>query len=185
MAGIDNDTFEHLAEGAAKAAPNLSEIKEAASKLVGLQAIRDGLEEQIKSVGAQITELAQTKLPDMMAQAGLSSITLDGGAKIVVEDFCSGSLPRDPEKRAAAVQWLVDNGAEGIVKANVTVEFGKAEFSVAQATQAMLKDQGLEAQLVENVHPQTLAAFGRERMRNGEPLPDVLGLFVGKKAKVK
>jgi hypothetical protein len=185
MSGIDNDMLEGLAEGAAQAAPNLADIKATASKLVGLQALRDGLEEQIKSISAELHTLKHDTLPTMMASAGLASIKLDDGATIKIDDFCSGSLPKEPEKRQQAIDWLVANGAEGIIKANVTVAFGRSEINVAKATQAMLKDEGLDAELVESVHPQTYAAFGRERIRNGEAIPDILGLFVGRVAKVK
>lgn len=185
MAEIDNDMLEGLAEGAAQAAPNLAEIKTAASKLVGLQALLDGLEEQGKAIRAELHTLKHDTLPSMMASAGLASIKLDDGATIKVDDFCSGSLPKDPEKRAQAIDWLVHNDGEGIIKANVTLSFSKAEFNNAKAVAERLKEDGYEPELVESVHPQTYAAFGRELIREGKTVPDFLGLFVGRVAKVK
>lgn len=185
MAEIDNDMLEGLAEGAAQAAPNLAEIKAVASKLVGLQAIKDGLEEQLKNISNELHTIKHDTLPSMMASAGLASIKLDDGATIKVDDFCSGSLPKDPEKRQKALDWLVENDGEGIIKANVTLSFGKAELNNAKAVADRLKEDGYEPELVESVHPQTYAAFGRELIREGKTVPDFLGLFVGRVAKVK
>ena len=37
----------------------------------------------------------------------------------------------------------------------------------------------------ESVHPQTLAAFAREKLKAGEEVPlDLLGLYAGRQAKV-
>lgn len=185
MAEIDNDMLEGLAEGAAQAAPNLAEIKAVASKLVGLQAIKDGLEEQLKSLNAELHTIKHDTLPSMMASAGLASIKLDDGATIKVDDFCSGSLPKDADKRALAIDWLVKNDGEGIIKANVTLSFAKAEFNNAKAVAERLREDGYEPELVESVHPQTYAAFGRELIREGKTVPDFLGLFIGRVAKVK
>ena len=103
-----------------------------------------------------------------------------------VSDFVAGSLTKKPEERKAALEWLASNGAADMIKSEVSVEFGKTEHNLAKDLAAKLAAEGYFVEESEGIHAQTLLAFVREKMRNGEEVPlETLGLFAGRVAKVK
>ena len=143
------------------------------------------MEEDLKALKASYRALTEGVVVDLLDELGMSKLTFKGW-DVSVSDFCRGSLPKDPQKRAEAIKWLDLQGAGGLVRTQVSVKFGKDEREEATLIVSRLKAAGLEPAVEEGVHSSTLAAFGRERMRNGEPLdPELLGLAVGRVAKFK
>ena len=74
--------------------------------------------------------------------------------------------------------WLVERRAEGIIKHVLTSDFNVGSLPEAEkAYRALSRLKSANPELVSKVHPQTLAAFARQRIRNGEEVAlEVLGL---------
>lgn len=172
--------------GASAPAPGAkAELSALIKKFFAQDDLVRNLEEDLKAAKASLQKLRTLTIPDKMAEVGFDSVKLDGKT-VTVEPFVSGSLPSDPTKKAAAIAWLIENGASDLIKTTVEVEFGKSEHNVALDTAARLRESGLEPDVSEGVHAQTLGAFARERIRNGDPIDtEILGLFTGRVAKVK
>jgi hypothetical protein len=73
-----------------------------------------------------------------------------------------------------------------MIKTEVSVEFGKTEHNRAKDLAVKLAQDGYFVDEKEGIHAQTLLAFVREKLRNGEEVPlETLGLYAGRTAKVK
>lgn len=165
---------------------DLSALLAQAQELVTLERELSELDALVKAKGRRANELKTQILPDKMAEVGLSEFKTPNGDRLKVEDFVSGSLPKDPVKRKAAIQALEDMGAEGIIRNELLLAFEKSQHNEAMALADDLRQKGFNAEITSGVHPQTYLAFVRERLRNGEEVnAEVLGIFVGRKTKVE
>lgn len=129
--------------------------------------------------------LKTVKLPDLMREMGSTKHEFDGWS-LELTDFVSGSLPKDDAKRIAALEWLSDNGGDGLITTDLSLTFGKNQHNEALALADDLRNAGHEVEVKSGVHAQTLMAFGRELLRNGKDFePETIGLYVGKMVKLK
>jgi hypothetical protein len=158
-----------------------------AAEIIETEETVEALEENLADLKRRLNHLKTIELPDLMAENGLSSFThSDSGRVIEVSDFVAGSLTKKEEDRKAALDWLAQNGAAEMIKSEISVAFGKTEHNMAKDLAAKLKDEGYFVEESEGIHAQTLLAFVREKMRNGEEVPlEMLGLYAGRVAKVK
>jgi len=164
----------------------LKRVMSIADEIVSTELQIDALEESLKDLKGRGNHLKTVELPDLMAECGMTSVRTTSGHTIEIQDFVQGSLPKDPMRRKVAIDWLATNGAADLIKNEVSVEFGKTEHNRAKDLAEHLRQQGFPVNESESVHPQTLLAFARERMRSGEDIPlEDLGLFSGRTAKVK
>lgn len=174
----------------AKAAPaaegKLEALRKLAQRQIDLEQSAAELEEILKATKGSLHELKTKTVPELMAELRLLDFTLESGWTIAVEDFVAGSLPKDEEKRKKAVEELVAEGGQDLIKTTMTLVFSKSQHNEALDLAERLRSDGWEPEVKEDVHPQTLAAFARERLKNGDEVKvDVLGLFSGRTTKVK
>jgi len=180
------DEFD-LGEAQASPIQASSTLRDAVREALSLEATIEEMEEDLKVAKKALYVLKTTRIPDIMTeiQPGLEELKIDG-YKVSIKDFVSGSIPKDEQKRAAAFEWLEEHEGSGLIKTEVSVTFGKSEHNVALALLADLNEQGMAAVLENSIHPQTLQAFARERIRNGEAIDtEVLGLYTGRVAQIK
>lgn len=162
----------------------LDQIKEVGKRAVALQKEIDDLEKDLAAKKKSFTRITQTELPMMMV--GISSVKLDDGVEVKISQFVSGSLPKEDAAKRAAIEWLEAHDGEGIIKTEVSVSFSKAQYDEAKKVAEQLEKDGLPVNFDTTVHPQTLAAYVRERMDGGEEVDlEKLGVFVGRVAKLK
>lgn len=181
---MDADEFD-VKEEAQASSDKLEALNNALDEAVALEAIVEQLDADLKAAKQALHTLRSGRVPDLMAELQMTELVFRGW-KVTVDDFVSGSLPKDPEAKAKAVRWLEENDAGGLIKTDLVLAFGKSQHNEAIDLAERLKNEGMSPTVNSGVHPQTLAAFARERIRNGEPLEiDLLGLFVGKVAKMK
>lgn len=182
-----NAAFWEEEGAAAPVAPSsLAGLMHLAEKAVDLERTVKDLEEALKQQKSALNHLTTVELPDAMAAVGLTDFTTDSGAKLSTGDFVAGALPKEPDKRKVALVQLKKEGGEDIIKNVITIQFDKKEHNKALALAADLRDQGYEAEVKSDVHPQTLMKFVRERLKKGEKVAaDKLGCFVGRITKIK
>lgn len=187
-----SDNFDSMMEEAASAASasvstnDLRSLTMLGEKTVNMKAQIDELDAELGKLKQTYNDLRQKDLPEAMAKFGLAKFTLNDGTEIKVEEFVGGGIPKDPESKEKAIQWLIDNGADGLIKTGVSMTFGRAQYDEAVDVCALLRERGLNPEMGTGVHPQTLHAFVRERLRNGESVDQAtLGVYVGRVAKFK
>ena len=86
-----------------------------------------------------------------------------------------------------ALQWIENNGGKEIIKSTLTAEFEKGAGNLERKNMAAeaLSEMGVPFIDAETVHPMTLAAFAREKLKGGEEVPiESLGLYAGRQAKI-
>lgn len=186
---MDNALEEILsaAEGGAMTPVLRQRLDKIADEVIAIDDEVETMERRLKELSKARNEITTKIIPTVLHQCGLSAYTTANGREVKLETICSGSLPKELNARSEALKLLKDYGAEGIIKTEVSVSFGIGEYDAAEETLEMLHKAGYEgASLMENVHPQTLAAFARERMANNEPIDtERLGLYVAQIAKIK
>lgn len=164
-----------------KPATTLDQIHELISQRNGLLEEQSDLEKTLKAVTDKITKLEQETIPDLMLETGLSEVTTREGLKVAVVPFMKVSIPKAQEDLAFAE--LRAMGAGDIIKTKVAANMANgANISVAMGA---LNAVGLEPELLQSVHYQTLNAWAREQVDSGCTLPGSLSVYTGNTIKTK
>jgi hypothetical protein len=192
----DVDDFD-IGEGAASAAPDAAaKLNAAAKMLVAQKDLVDRLEGDLKAAKVTYQQMSTKDVPDLMMELGQPTWTA-GDYELALSDFVNGSLPKvnDPqgnpipggqERRDKAIRLLETYGAAGLIKTELSIEFGKSQHNEAIDLAERLKAEGHPVNLDSGVHPQTLMAFARQRIEDGQDIDlDALGLYTGKVVKPK
>lgn len=151
-------------------------------RIVSLAERMDRLELLIAEQSDRLKELAQERdaiatrhLPDALTAAKMLNFTLMDGREIGVEQEVYCGITK--AKAAEAFAWLRSTNNDAIIKRVIAIRFGKGDDKRAAATHEKLKEllKG-EVQITDQsaVHPQTLTAFVKECLREGEPIPEEL-----------
>ena len=145
------------------------------------------LEDELKAAKAILFQIATVDLPEAMKEAGLEKFTTTEGLEIGVSKDVQCGIP--VSRREEAYEWLAANGFGGIIKSDIDIIFGRDELKKAEKLVEQLRKKGFELTFNQNVHPQTLKSFVKERMADTEskvefPL-ELFGVFPFDKATVK
>lgn len=130
---------------------------------------RKAAEIEEKRYAARLFKLQSEDLPELLREAGLTSVTLEDGTSVKVYDEISCSITQ--ERAPEAHKWMREHGFGALIKTLVTVQFGKDSYAEAdKLLGAMVKRYGDEAvEQKESVHASTLKSFIKERIAAAEP----------------
>ncbi len=175
------------AGGASAPSATLDAIKALVVEYHELNDTIEAHEEMMAAMKRRFNELKTKDLPKAMEEALLPELTLEDGRAIVMEDFVAGSLPKDEDKKAAAIEYMgKDEDLSQIIKTAITLPFTKTEHNRALDLFNRLVDEGYIAEMGTSVHAQSLLAIVREKLREGDPIDlEVLGIYRGTTAKLK
>ena len=175
-------------------------VRQLANELVMLERRKDRLSEELKQVNTRIREVEFVALPTAMTEAHTKAYVLDSGWGVRADPHIEGTVPalgtidreKDPEQKTAlrarrdfVLAWLRQHGHGGLIKAEVTVSFGKGEEEQARQSVALLRAHGLSPVLEDSVHASTYAAWLKEMSKSGAlvTLPlDEMGIRLGTRA---
>lgn len=163
-------------------------IRKMAAKLVELTNQRDELLKKAEALTETINDIANKALPDLFEEVGLESIKLPDGTEIISEPFYHGRLT--DKTREAALQWLKDNEAYGIVRNKVDINLprGAEEAEMMDKIREALEAIGAGHLVQEksDIHHSTLKAFIREQCEQNPQFPkELFNVFEGKTIKIK
>lgn len=148
----------------------LVKLAELADRQAVAEAHVADLEAQLETARADVRELAEKLIPDLMDQIGMSDFTTLTGLRIEVGETIRASIPKAHAAKAFA--WLKANGHAAMIKRVVSVSFGKGEDEQAEELhQKLAGELSLEVEDNASVHASTLAAFVREKLAKGEDVP--------------
>ena len=68
------------------------------------------IEEQLKNKKAEADDIGSRVIPELLAEQGLSEIKLADGSKVTVKKEFRCTLPKDPDRRLAAINGFVTKG---------------------------------------------------------------------------
>ena len=187
MSDGDEDVFEDFEEFVDTAVHEPASLKTLQDELHVATDLEDRvtqLEADLKAAKKALHYSKANRIPDMMAELNIPSITFNG-YKCSVNNFVSGSLPKEEVARKKAIDWIADHDGAELIKTDIKAEFGRSGHNEALALKNDLEMRGYDVAMTSGVHAQTLAAWARERLKKGESIDtEVLGLFTGRIAKL-
>ena len=153
-------------------------ITDSCKKLLETQKKIEATEDELKKLKDVETTLSEQTIPNLMQQAGVELIKLEGGVSVEVKPFYSARIPAS--KSEEAFQWLRDNGHGDLIKNQVSLEFGMKQDNEAKSIVEELKSKGLPVKQKTTVHPSSLRGFVREQIQDlGKDVPaDLFGTYV-------
>ena len=166
-----------------------TDLNALATHVTKILELDDQIEHQeniLKEYKTQRDKISSETIPALLAEQGLQSLKLADGTVLEVNKKYSCTLPKDPQKKASAYQWLRDQGLGDIIKNEVAVTFGKGEDNKAKQLLDLAVGNGYEPTQKEKVEPMTLKALYRERVEAGLDMPsDFFHLYVKDETKMK
>jgi hypothetical protein len=114
-------------------------------------------------------------LPEAMTEIGSQKFDADdhSGLYCSVDYKIAGSLPgRDnADARMAAIEYLKEHDGAELIKANVMVSYGRGDLSAANKMRRKLVTLTNQPVTVDaEVHHSSLAAWGRQRVKDNLPI---------------
>ena len=165
---------------------DLSALSIHVEKIIDLDKQIEHQDNIMKELKNQKDKISSETIPAILAEQGLQSLKLADGTVLEVNKKYSCTLPKDPQKKESAYQWLRDQGLGDIIKNEVAVTFGKGEDNKAKQLLDLAVGNGYEPTQKEKVEPMTLKALYRERVEAGLDMPsDFFHLFVKDETKMK
>ena len=142
------------------------------------------LEAELKAAKAALRRILDVELPELMDELGLEQVRTKDGAIVEVREVVDARIPRAKAEQALA--WLKEHGYGDLIKHEVVARFGAGDEARAELVREAAEQAGAAVQVKETVHPQTLKAWARERLAEGEVIPeDLFGLYIGRTVKIK
>lgn len=187
-----SDTLAQLMEEDFEAASSVEKMdQQGLDSVAGLaRAIRDKedlieeLEQQLKAEKKALLKLTDEDMPSLLAETGISSLRLEDGSELQVKQTYGASIL--VQNRPQAFEWLRQHGYDDIIKNNIICQFGRGEDDKAMAFAEIAEANGYAPEHRTEVHPQTLRAFVKERVENGDEFPmELFGAWVGQRAIIK
>jgi len=147
----------------------LDEMSALARALVDADRAIEDAEQALKDTKEQARILREETIPSAMQELGVEELKLSTGQKITIGQEVYASIPA--ANKHAAMEWLEYNGFGGLIKVGVQTQYGKGEIESAKELYKELQQRGINCKFDETVHPQTLKAFLREQISNGNNVP--------------
>jgi hypothetical protein len=123
-------------------------------------------EDALATAKEALQQVKEVDLPEAMREVGLKTFTTEDGAVVTIHPEVQVAI--SVANRPAAYQWLIDNGFGGLLKLNVSLHFDRGDREKAEKLAAQLIKKGIEVDVEQSVHAQTLKAFAKERMADTE-----------------
>tara|TARA_R110002020_G_scaffold6647_1_gene28173 strand:- start:860 stop:1405 length:546 start_codon:yes stop_codon:yes gene_type:complete len=161
-----------------------SDITDSCKKLLETQKQILKTEEELKKLKEVEDTLSEQTIPNLMHQAGVELIKLEGGISVEVKPSYKARIPAS--RTEEAFNWLRENGHGDLIKNQVTMEFGMRQDNEAKSIVEELKNKGLPVQQKTSVHPSSLKSFVTEQIRDlGKDVPaDLFGTYISNKTKI-
>lgn len=146
------------------------------------------LEFKLDEAKKSANELREHDLPTLMKELGIKEVKTIGGLTVELrEEVRASFFAKDKARREPAFAWLKAHNHDGLIKQTVSASFGKDQAATADRFAEFVKtfDVPVNVTQARDINHQTLLAFIRERLREGQELPlPLFGAMVQSFAKV-
>ena len=161
-----------------------ADIAKSCNKLLETQKQISTVEEELKKLKEVETILSEQTIPNLMQQAGVELVKLEGGISVEVKPFYSARIPAS--RSEDAFNWLRENGHGDLIKNQISLEFKMKQDNEAKSLVEELKQKGLPVMQKTSVHPSSLRSFVREQIQDhGKDVPaELFGTYVANKTKI-
>jgi len=173
--------FEDL--GAAASTDSLQRLTDLCATATGFAKEVDRLTIELAEEQEKYKAIVRVALPELMTELNMMEFKLADGSVCSILPKVNASISE--ANKPQAYRWLEEHNFDGIIKTKVIAIFTKGEMEDAKKAQALLLSNGIGADLDRSVHPATLLSFVKEQLAAGAPLPESIGVFEFKEAKIK
>jgi len=174
--------FEHISINVDE--NKVGKITEKCNELQDLQKEIATKKAELSVVEDRANLLQERVIPDLMQEAGVSSIKLANGSSVEVKPSIKASITLGNAEKAYS--WLRDNGHGDLIKNTLTASFNKEEDARASSLMKMFEEQGYTYQRKEKVEPMTLKAFVSDQIERGKDIPmDLFSIYITNKTTIK
>lgn len=140
-------------------------------------------EEELGKIKKRVELYREKLVPEVMEKLGLDDLRTKTGLKVALRKEIRVSLPQDEVRRARAFDYLRETGNDGIIKREITINYGRDSNAFADELLQKLEEMGVSLHgTVEhewNINPQTLKKFVRDSLQDGAEIPlEDFGAFV-------
>ena len=157
----------------------LTQIKETAEQQEQAEVAVEKATEELSIAKKEFVRISEKVFPDLLNSLEMTEDLTVAGLRVQLAEKLRGSIP--VKHRDEAIKWLTRKGHGDIVKRQIVIEFSKDEEKWADKFMrdcAQRKKQ-LNMQVKRTVHPQTLQAWCREMLEEGEEFPmELFGVFL-------
>jgi len=148
------------------------------------------LEADLEKTQKELRVYSESLVPEMMSELGVTLMRTAGGAEVELKEDLRASFPKDEGRQAQAFAWLRQSGNDGIIKREITVQYGRDSTEWADQLVLALEKMGVSEHGVVtqewNIHHQTLLSFLRTEIKEGRPVPmEAFGAVIQRMAKIK
>lgn len=147
----------------------LGELGKSVTAMLDLRLQIAESENALAELKRQYQALAVGKVPDIMAELGLSQVQTKHGVKIIVAREVQCKFI--PEVKEQGLDWLDRHNYGALIKHVVSLEFGKDSESAVQRVVSAINAAGFAPEVSKDVHPMTLKAWGKRQVEGGEAIP--------------
>lgn len=152
----------------------LNQLHGMAESLTTMNTAIESTAAQLEAMKSERHSLRIGEMPRLMNDLNMPSFVYKGW-QFELDDLVTGSFPKDPHKRAQAIELLRKYNAEGLLVAQIEIMFPKSEYDIAELLYKFLEFCGYTTKLSETINTQTYNAFARRRLEAGEEI-DIEGL---------
>ena len=176
--------FEKDQQDAMKKTGNIQSLADQVENLEEIARTIENHEEHLKSLKKKRDHISGEVIPTMMSEMGLAELKLHDGSHLKVSTSYRATITE--ANKAAAFNWLRENGLGDIIKNEILVSFGRNEDNKAADYAELAKGQGFQPTQKMKVEPMTLKALVRERIEAGKEMPtEIFGVFSENKTTIK
>lgn len=142
------------------------------------------LEGDLKEANKKLRKVSEVDLPDAMAAANFSLFKTDDGLLVEIDEKMSASISK--KNKPAAIEWLMKNNLESLVKENVVVPFDKGESEKVKSFIEILEANGVsDFSVAPTVNTSSVKSALKELIEDGVEVPtETFGIFFMNKAKI-
>ena len=132
--------FEKDQQDAMKRTDNIQSLADQVERLEAMQQQLEIQEDAIKEKKKQIQHISGEVIPTMMSEMGLAELKLHDGSHLKVSTSYRATITE--ANKAAAFNWLRENGLGDIIKNEISVSFGRNEDNKAADYAELAKVKG-------------------------------------------
>ena len=164
--------------------PALAQLNELANQQRAAELKVEEAQKALKAAQEELRVVKEGTLPTLMDELGLETFKTTDGLEIDVSEKIRAGISK--ERAPGAFAWLRANGHSKLIKHEVTVQFGKGGDDDAEELAKELATDYSEVDNKQSVHPSTLQAFIKQKLRAGEEIPlELFGVHRQRFAQVK
>lgn len=142
------------------------------------------LEAQLQAAVDDLNKLTLVQVPEAMQEAGLTELTLEDGARLLVKEDLKVNIAA--ANKPAAYAWLRNSGHDMAVKQVLEVDLRPLPAKERENILHLLDDKyHAEPTVSESIHNATLKSIIADALERGVTIPPSISVYQFRRAQVK